>query len=321
MNIKLLNKAAIILIANILLLGFSTGSEAYTVTNTSAEARSDFVLEPGKVEIFVNPGETVTRNIAIINRIEGETDFRIEVEDFIGSQNVDTPVVLLDNDTSPYAFRKNIAPEIDRFSLTLGQRIQIPVTITVPEDARPGGYYSSVIVSNVPKESDSFENVGQTKIISRLGLLIFIRVNGPVEEIGRLEDFRVRGANYGIVNEDPAVLEILYRNEGNVHLVPYGIITIKNMFGKEVGKVPVDAYFAMPDSLRYREVQWSKNGSFGRYTATLNLSRGYGDLSDTKKIVFWILPWKVISIVVISIFILISIIFFVSRKFEFKRKQ
>jgi hypothetical protein len=292
---------------------------AYTITNTSVEARGDFVLEPGKVEVFVNPGETITKNIAVISRLNSKTDFKITIEDFIGSQSIDSPVVLLGDDSSPYSFKKNISPEIDSFSLSLGQRIQIPVTISVPADANPGGYYSSVIVSNVPVESPGQENVGQTKIISRLGLLVFIRVNGPVDETGFLEDFRISGSKFK--EKSPVLFEILYRNTGNVHLVPYGKISIKNTFGRDVGSLPVDAYFSMPDSLRYREIEWNRDALFGRYTATLELSRGYENLSDTKQVVFWIIPWKIISIVFVVILMLCSVVYFVTRKFEFRRKE
>ncbi|HEY1037188.1 MAG TPA: hypothetical protein VGE62_01240 [Candidatus Paceibacterota bacterium] len=317
---KFLQRTLAAVLLSVTVFSFGSPLAAQTVTDTGAEARGDFVLEPGKIEVFVNPGETVTKSISVISRIARKTQFEVSVEDFIGTQDPDSPVLLLEDDSSPYSFRKNFAPAVDRFSLDLGQRIQIPVTITVPQDARPGGYYSSVIVAGLPPEGTLSGEAGTTKIVSRLGVLFFVRVNGPVSEEGKLEDFRAKGPGAGVIQGGPITFEILFRNKGNVHLVPYGMIKVKNLFGREVGSVPVDAYFSLPDSLRYRQVEWKKEALFGRYTASLSLNTGYGDVVEEKQVSFWVIPWKYVAGIAAVIFILVSGFYLFGRKFELKRK-
>ncbi len=292
---------------------------AYTITNTGVENKGDFVLEPGKIEIFLNPGETVTKNISVISRINRKVDFKIEVEDFIGSQNPETPVVLLGDDKSPHSFKDNISPDTSKFSLDLGQRIEVPVTVTAPKDAQPGGFYSSVIVSNIPSDSE-ISAAANTRIISRVGVLFFIRINGPVKEEGQLEDFRVTGERMGFLQKGPLSFEMLFRNNGTVHLVPYGIITIKNVLGQKVAELPVDAYFSLPDSLRYRQVAWQKEFLAGRYTAHLELHRGYGDLVDVEDISFWVIPWTYVGIIALAGMFIWFLFYLFTKKFELKRK-
>jgi len=297
----------------------SKHAHSQTITDTGTEVRGDFILEPGKMEIFLNPGESVVRNISVISRIGKNTKFKIVTEDFIGTQDADTPVLLLEDDSSPYSFRKNIEPSAETFLLSAGQKIQVPIKISVPLDAAPGGYYASVIVASLPDENVDSES-GTTKIVSRIGVLLFIRVNGPVDINGKLEDFRVKGNSQGVIQKSPVNFEILYRNSGSVHLVPYGIIKIKNLIGKEIGSVPVDAYFSLPDSLRYRQVDFNKENLFGRYTATLTLNRGYGSTEDVMKLAFWVIPWKMLIISLLVILFIMLGVYLFGKKFELKKK-
>jgi hypothetical protein len=291
---------------------------AARISDLNVDNRNDFVLEPGKIEIFINPGETTTRNISVINRINRKVDFLVETEDFIGSDNVNTPVILLGSEKSPYSFKDNLIPESNSFDLKFGQKIELPISITAPEDAQPGGYYSSVIVSSLPADEDDGASAG-AKIVSRVAVLFFVRVNGPVNQQGQLDDFRIEGGD-SFMQKGPVNFEILFKNEGTVHLVPYGTVRIKNIFGREVGKVPVDAYFSLPESLRYRQVTWAQERLLGRYTAELTLNRGYEGKEDVSKIAFWVIPWTYIVAVLAAILLLTLLWKFITSKFEFKRK-
>ncbi len=313
-----INRTIIIFIIALSVLSPIEVAFAARISDLNVDNRNDFVLEPGKIEIFLNPGETTTRNISVINRINRKVDFKVETEDFIGSDNVNTPVILLGSEKSPYSFKDNLIPESDSFDLKFGQKIELPITITAPENAQPGGYYSSVIVSSLPATGDDESSAG-AKIISRVAVLFFVRVNGPVNQQGQLDDFRIEGGD-SFMQKGPVRFEILFKNEGTVHLVPYGMVRIKNIFGKEVGKVPVDAYFSLPESLRYRQVTWTQERLLGRYTAELTLNRGYEGKEDISKISFWVIPWTYIVAVLIAIFVITLLWKFVTSKFEFKRK-
>ncbi len=307
------------LILGIALFGMSSTADAYTITNSGADDRGDFVLEPGKIEIFMNPGETVVKNIAVTSRINRKQKFTVSTEDFIGSQNPETPVILLGNDKSPYSFKDNIKPDTNSFNLDLGQKIEIPVSITAPKDAQPGGFYTTVIVSSVPDNSTDGGAAG-TRLISRVGVLFFIRINGDVKESGSLEEMRVTGPKFGVLQNGPLTFEMLFRNSGNIHLVPYGMLTITNIFGQKVTEIPVDAYFALPNSLRYRQVTWPKEFLFGYYNAHLELHRGYSNMIDKKDLGFWVLPWMYIVSVLAILFVVFFLIYLFTKKFEFKKR-
>jgi hypothetical protein len=298
---------------------------ATTIDSVTVDPKDDFVLEPGKAEIFLNPGDSTVRDVYVTDRIPGSTTFKVEVDDIEGSQDPNQPVVILENgEKGPYSGRDFIVPDTDEFTLQFGQRITIPITITIPKDASPGGYYSTVLISNEPEvlnaTSSATDVAGGTKVISRVGVLYFLRVNGQANESGNLSSFTITGPKKLFYESGPFTFDILFNNNGNVHLVPYGTVTIKNILGKEIAELPVDAYFSLPNSLRDRQVTWDQGALFGRYTATLVLNRGYNSLSDTKTIAFWVLPWKFILALFIALFVIIAVIFLFLRTFELRRK-
>jgi hypothetical protein len=303
----------------LLVFSVSTYLFAAEITQTSVEDKNDFILEPAKIDVLLNPGEKATRYLYVTSRVNKPTHFRIELEDFIGTDNPERPVELLGDEKSPYSLKDYLHPEISDFTLDFGQKIKIPVDIDLPDNAAPGGFYASVLISNAPDKEGGLDQTG-AKSVSRVGALLFVRIAGEVKEEGNLEDFFIKEHKlfYQTAN---FTFDILFKNTGNVHLVPYGTIEIKNIWGKSIDAIPVDAYFSLPQASRYREVQYGKGGLLGFYRATLNLHRGYGDTIDTQTISFWVIPWKIIIIVFGVIFILLMGYYYIRKNFEFKKKK
>lgn len=164
---------------------------AYSISRVEVENKKDFVVGPGKIEVFANPGETIKKTISVINRTNRRATYSVVTEDFIGSDRKDAPVVLLGNDKSPFSFKDGLVPEVKQFTLNFAEKIDLPVTIKIPENAQPGGFYSSVIIASEPTPS-AVEQTG-ARSISRVGVLFFVRVNGEVKEEGKVGDFRVTG--------------------------------------------------------------------------------------------------------------------------------
>ena len=298
-------------------------SEAYTKTKTDVAAQNDFVVEPGKTEVLLNPGESMVKNISITNRVNRIVKFKLSAEDFIGTDNPKEPLVLLGDINSPYSLKDFIIPEIKEFSLEFGEKITIPVTVSVPSNAEPKGYYGALIVSNNPEKlegENSKETEGKTRIISRIGSLFLLRISGEGIEEGNIEDFKIIGPAQMFYSQRPSGFEIAYKNTGNVHLVPYGTITIKNIFGQVINTLPVDAYFVLPDSTRYREINWSDGFSVGRYTANLSLYRGYNNEFVEDKLAFWVIPWKILIPVFAGIILIVSFFYYILTRFELRKK-
>lgn len=284
----------------------------------------DFVVGPGRSEVTAKPGETVYTEVTVTNRISGDREFFIEVEDIEGAQDGSSMVTVPDGKKSPRGLVDFISFPETTLSLDLGERARIPVAINVPTDASPGGYFGAVLISTVRKAEVEGDLVPRSPIIARVASLVFLTVEGDVVESGETVSFDTinDGSNWGFWYEKgPIDFGILYENTGTIHLNPYGEISITNMLGEEVGYVQLEPWFVLPNALRLREVTWDREFLFGRYKAEARINRGYNDQIDTIETSFWVLPWKLVGSIFLGLFIIIFVVRMFFRRFEFKRKD
>ncbi len=278
----------------------------------------DYVVGPGRTEVQVNPGETVTRYITVANRIASGRSFSFSVEDMSGTADGSENIVLLGDQDGPYSLRDYVSFPTESITLNLNTRATIPVTISMPPDAEPGGYYGAVLVSTFEAPAEGSGGV-RSPMIARVGTLFFITVPGEADIDGELKDVSTLN-NQVWYQSGPVNFNILFENRGSVHLNPYGEVRVTNLLGDEVGFVQLDPWFVLPKSLRVREVTWDREFLLGRYKFTVQINRGYDDIVDMETFVIWVLPWKIMLGVFVSIFFLLFFIRFLFRNFEFKRK-
>ncbi|MBY0538615.1 DUF916 domain-containing protein [Patescibacteria group bacterium] len=284
------------------------------------EVVGDFVVGPGKVELQIAPGQSKTVTISVSNRTGAAKLFKLEMEDAAGSQDPNTPIVLLGEQTGPYTMKDFIRVADDSFIIEHNKRVQIPVTITLPVNAEPGGLYGSLLVTTSSLTPETESGAPRSAIVSRIGTLFFITVPGAVERSGEMIDFSTVPEKK-FYTKGPVTMGVLFENTGSMHLNPYGSITVKNTFGEEVGFVEIEPWFVMPKSLRLREITWDRELLFGRYAITAEINRGYDDVVDTKVMYIWVLPWPVMLGLFTTVFLMFIFIKFIASRFEFKRKS
>jgi hypothetical protein len=275
-------------------------------------------------DFTISPGEETTKIINITSRLGETTKFKIEIEDFIGSSDGGEAAILLGSERGPYSLRDYIRPEISEFTLEHGQRMDLPIKVSIPQDATPGGLYGAVIIRTIPAEEGAEINEtdasGKIQFVGRVASLFFVRVKGDVLEEGQLEKFGTIN-NKKIYPNSSVPFVATYKNKGSVHLVPYGILEIKNMLSKKIDEVEIKPYFVMPNATRSKEINWQRASAMGYYKAHLYLNRGYGNVVDEAEIGFWVIPWKIVTIaILVSIAITLSIVW-LTKNVEFKKKR
>jgi hypothetical protein len=289
-----------------------------------ATVYGDFVVGPGKVEVELAPGESKTFELSVSNRIGKTRSFAITEEDFKGSNDPDQTVVLLGDDRGPYSLRDYIHAASSTVTLSNGYRAHIPVTISIPANAEPGGLYGSIIVGTVsdPVAVDASAGaVPSSPVITRIGTLFFVRVSGPVYTAGKLTDFSLSNGHSIVWDSSSIKFNILYQNTGNISVNPYGTIVVNNLTGSPVSTIQVEPWFAMPQSTRFRQLEWKPGFLFGRYVAHASINRGYGSTTDEMELVFWVIQWKIIVTVLLFLIIVISLIRWIFSKFTIVSKK
>lgn len=298
---------------------------AYNIRNLiDAPIVGDFTIGPGKAEFWLNPGEEATKTINITSRLGETTKFKIEIEDFTGSNKGTEAAILLGSEKGPYSLKNYIHPEVSEFTLEHGQRIDLPIKVSIPQDATPGGLYGAVIIKTIPAEGDTEISEtgasGKIKFVGRVASLFFVRVKGNALEEGQLEKFTTIN-NKRIYSNSSVPFVATYKNTGSVYLVPYGILEIKNIFNKKIDEVEIKPYFVMPNALRSKEINWQRASAMGYYKAHIYLNRGYENIVDEKEIGFWVVPWKIVTIAVLVIIALVLGVIWLVKNVEFKKKK
>ena len=296
-------------------------SEWYTTERLSGDVTNgDFVVGPGRTELNLQPGDTETILISVANRISDERTFKFEVVDITGSTDGGSALDLVkEGERGPYSIIDYIRFPEEEITLQLGDRARVPVTIALPPDAEPGGYYGSILVSTIQVGQTDEVTVPRNPIIARVGSHLFLTVGGEQELAGKTTGIEtVPSTNW--YREGPINLGITYDNTGSVHVNPYGEVKITNILGEQVGYVELEPWFVLPKSLRTRELSWDREFLFGRYSVEANINRGYDDVIDTVTTSFWVIPYQFIAGLFAVLFIGFLLIRLFFRTFEFKRK-
>ena len=275
--------------------------------------QGDFDLGPTQYDFEVSPGETVKVSppLQLTNRKGAEQDYELTVEDFEGStDNPETTVALQGEEAGQFGAKNWFTLELTKATLQHADRLFFDVTINIPWDAEPGDHYATVLVKGLPIAGSVEENAN-VRLSSRVGALFFITVKGDVKKEGTLKSF---STNHPWFKKGPVDFQYVFENTGTVRLRPSGNITVRNMIGRKKADLPIKEYNVLRNSVRGMGSKWDKTWLLGRYSATIELKKGFGDETEKKTIYFWVLPWQQL-LVLLGILIGFIIILSIAKKF------
>lgn len=259
-------------------------------------------IAPPVVNLTANPGETVKAEIILRDVSDSQLYVTNQINDFTADGEDGTPKLLLDSDeASPYSMRDwfTIIPELTLEPRTL---TRLPITVTVPPTAAPGGYFSVIRFTGTAPQVEG-NGVG---LSASLGALVFMQVKGDAKEEMSIEEFytNASGGKTSVFQSAPIDFAVRLKNSGNTYEQPSGQITITDMFGKKVGVVNVNLppRTVLPGSIRKfdQSLDSAVIGDkmlFGMYTAEIKMTYGPDQTVITDKVTFWVIPYVLIGIV------------------------
>jgi hypothetical protein len=287
--------------------------------NPNMEVDSSFYVGPSKIEASLFPGESKTVFLTVENRTGREEAFEVSFEDFEASLNPEETVILLGDVKSNTSLRDYLYVPETNFTLKHGDRVNIPVTISVPSFEIAGGKFAAVVISATPLSSritDSRKAYTSTSVVGRIAVLTFLNVSGDMRLEGKLENLKTKNEKKIFFNSSiPIRLE--YRNTGDAYLNPYGVVELKNLFNSTVETITLDPWYALPNSLRTRDVIISGNNLFGIYTISAQVNRGYENIVDTKSVKIVVIP----TLPSLSVLVGLLILFWFLKRYISQKKD
>ncbi|KKU82768.1 MAG: hypothetical protein UY10_C0024G0004 [Microgenomates group bacterium GW2011_GWA2_47_8] len=257
--------------------------------------------EDGKLKL--KPGEKAQIDVRVRNSSTKVVSVKSSAIDFIVDEDGKTPVPLEGtaetNNRWSLASWLTVAPSQN--TLQPNESGSISVVIDVPNDALPGGHYAMVVHQPTTGALDG-ENAGSaTGINQRVGTLLYVIVDGPINEAAFIRDFSFTD----FMEFGPVPFSFAVENESDVHIRPQMNIDIYNLFGRKVTTIQPTTKNIFPYESRSFSGQWEQIWGTGPYTARLTMSFGDHGAVVIARTSFWLLPVKLVIALIALIGILI----------------
>jgi len=269
----------------------------FHVVTAQALPQNAVIVRPAKAEVTIAEGEERKVAFTVSNGTGDPLRVRVSFEDVAAKSQesaLDDSVQLLGEMSGAHSLKDALSVTRSTFEIQTGEEVSVPVTLSIPRGAEPGGRYGSVVFhfSKLDPQGKADTNVS---LEGRIATLLYVRVAGDVIEEGKLVAF-------GLFNnakttppptiEEPLRMQVAYQNTGSVHLNPYGRVTVRSVFGS-THELIIDPWAVLPEATRMREINMTESLMPGYYTAHLELNRGYQDIVDEQTVAFFVLPTPV----------------------------
>ncbi len=280
-------------------------------------------VSPARAELTGDPGETIQGSFTLVNPMDTDQTYYTSVENFEAQGETGTPNFITSKEGLP-----SWVKIVDKVVLKKGERVTLPYNVVIPQDADSGGHFGAIFMSTVPPSAGE----GEVSVGAKVGMLLFLKVTGPVKEQGGLSSFALKSGKK-VLTSLPVDFVYKFKNEGNDRVAPEGELTIKNTLGMVAATIDVNKTKGdnvLPASTRRFEVRYGEkdapavsapffdqvkyqknNFALGMYSANLKLSFGNASVADSS-VTFYIFPWQLLAVVggsiLVAILLLIALV-------------
>ena len=269
-----------------------------------AQVSTGISAMPPRLEVSVKPDKDITQTVKVRNESSEVKTFNVVVQDFVVNNNEGTPSFFdINSDTTNNRWAASSWIQVSPTSVTLkpGETRILNVTVLPPANALPGGHYAGIFY--YPDSLGSFKTTGSSIKIN-VGTLVYVTVPGDINQEASVKSFTApKFSEFG-----PIDFKATVKNTSDVHILPKGAITVKNLFGKEIDKLQLIETNIFPYTTRDFSNTLNKKWLFGRYHANFEAYYGTAGGLIAANLFFWVIPWRLLILIVAGIAIVITLI-------------
>jgi len=239
-------------------------------------------VSPHTFEIDFFPGEIITKEIKITNKSEAAFPMLVRVVNFTASDETGGTSFDEASEDPSISSRKWFEIENPSFILDAGETEKVNFTISVPENAEPGGHYAVMFFE--PQLPSFYFEEKKPRVVPVIGVLFLSSVKTftlepEVEEKLKVVEFAVppeerlvalenltsafmggivqAASEVTITKKSPSNFILRIQNNDIYHIKPFGKVLIFNIFGKKVGEAKVPQTTILPGRIRQFQVKFS----------------------------------------------------------------
>jgi len=326
----------------------------FGITHSTALAQTSelrLTTSPLPINLHVTPGSTVSTPIKIKNDGNQAENLKVTLMKFKADST--TGAALLSDKEANDSYFDWVSFSDPTFTINPNEWKTENVTFTVPTTASFDYYYAIVFFR---ADQQAPQGTNQTILNGGTATLVLLTadVPGAKKELS-IDNFTVSKNMFEFL---PATFDVKVKNTGNIHVIPHGNIFISRN-GQDVATLDVNATqgSVLPASPRTFATDWSDgfpvyvpkldNGTtvkdaqgnpiqelkwnwadasklrWGKYTAKLVLvyDDGQRDVPLEGEVTFWVMPWRLIGIMIINLAIIVGFFYLLWYVFRQKRKR
>jgi hypothetical protein len=227
-----------------------------------AQEKLGFSVSPPSFEISASPGDVISNSIRIENLNPMSLTIKASPRSFVTYG--DGGQVEINEENSSFSIINWLSLQNQQQDIRPNSFAIYNFSLKIPVNAEPGSHYGAIVFSTVNKATAE----GSGAFVSQeIGALILVKIPGNVYEKVDLTDFQLED---NPIKEDNLKFIAHLDNSGNIHVKPYGYISIYNLIGQKVKTIEVAGHNILPGSKRLFSEATKFNG-FGFYNAELTL--------------------------------------------------
>lgn len=276
----------------------------------ATHAASVLGITPVHDEIVLQPGQTYSSSFQAYNTGDESLKIKTYATPFSISSDDDGGITPIFSDEVSDTGYTNIANwiEIEAEGDTVepeGGTVTINYTITVPEDATPGGQYAAIMVEKINEDNANTGDAGVENII-RNAFLIYATVAGNVTETASITNVNIPG----IFLDSKISASSLVENTGNVHGTASYALQVFPLFSDEevyTTEEEPETHIIYPGTKYYNQLTWEDTPSIGIYRVVETVSL-FGETTSTERLVVVCPIWLLLIIAFVIVFIVVWLI-------------
>jgi hypothetical protein len=248
----------------------------------------------------IPPGTTVRDSVTLWNYSNVPLTFQLYATDAFtnGQGSFD----LLPSARRPSDAGSWVTLEWNTLTVRANAKVDIPFTLTVPTNGRPGDHAGAVLAANQVQGTESNGKV--VNLDRRTGSRLYVRVTGPLNPVLVIDN--IHAVYHASVNPLGGSLDVTYtvRNAGNVRLGAHQLIAASGPFG--VGRktrLSSDLAELLPNNAVTRHERFHGVPALLRASGAVTL-HPFSAAADVKVSTAihasahtWALPWSVLVVV------------------------
>jgi len=234
-------------------------------------------LDQTVIAFDADPGETQEFSLTATN-ISPETQIMLfEAEDLaVADENA---VTLMPEGNEIFGMKDWVVAKEKQWLLAPGESQKISFTLNVPQSATVGSHFAAILLRAYPEATA--DNFQKTIVSPRVGVHLLVNVKGEISGKGKIKKFSAP-----IFSEKSVTFKAEYQNEGNVHYIPHGEISVKNLLGQEKENLKFEKHFVFPGKLYSFELSWNNASFWGAYRAEAFFVDGDGEPYFANRFIF-----------------------------------